>query len=342
MPKITVGITTYNLRKYILTCFEELFAQTFQSFEIIVYDDCSTDRTRSVLESFQAEYPEKVKVVFGQIALKSPAKARNAILDSGLIQGKYIVFLDGDDRIESSFLEELYLAAQKNHADIVLCAYDRFEERTEHVLCKEMQGFPEVIQFPPEGDVLAFINGSLWNKLISVDCIGVLRLPEFSVGEDLSFLLALYDRCQKIACVDKILIHYRVRAVSVISNTQEETVYQFAQELLRLRENATNAWFKDTVEMVTFIHIGISMPLRISGNSNSNISDLLRWIYIFFKNNFNYFHGHRLLRLSVLSRHGVKGIGLWVAKICYQTGCFRLFLYLYRAVTKVLHIEIKF
>jgi len=341
MPEITVAITTHNLERYIDSCIEELLGQTFRSFEILVYDDCSTDRTRELLEEFQRQFPECIEIICGETPLKSPAKARNAILDSGLVRGKYIVFLDGDDHIEADFLEQLYTAAQDSQAEIALCAYDRFEEETGHVLCQEMRGFPELIQFPPDGDVLPFINGSLWNKLILVKCIGSSRLPDFRVGEDLSFLLALYNKCQRIACVDKLLIHYRVRTASVISNTQEETVYQFARELVRLKEGSAEAWFQDTIDIVTFIHIGISMPLRVYGSSGG-ISHLLRWIYAYFRDEFHWFHGQRLLHLPALLQHGVKGVGLWGAKLCWRLHCFRLFLWLYQAAVKTLHIEIKF
>ncbi len=342
MPEITVAVTTHNLERYIGSCIEELLGQTFRSFEILVYDDCSTDRTRELLKEFQTRFSECIEIICGEIPLKSPAKARNAILDSGLVRGKYIVFLDGDDNIESDFLEKLYTAAQISQAEIALCAYDRFEEETGHILCQEMRGFPEMIEFPPEGDVLSFINGSLWNKLILTECIGSARLPDFKVGEDLSFLLTLYCKCRRIACVDKILIHYRVRAASVISNTQEETAYQFARELVRLKRGTAEAWFQDTIEMTALIHIGVSMPLRIYSNPNADISHFLRWVNTYFRDNFNWFYGNRFLRLPSLFRHGVKGFGLWTAKLCHRMHCFRLFLCLYQIVKKVFHIEIKF
>lgn len=342
MPEITVAVTTHNLERYICACIEEVLEQSFQSFEIVVYDDCSTDCTRELLEGLQVRSPERIKVILGETPLKSPAKVRNAILDSGLVSGKYIIFLDGDDDIEFDFLEKLYMAAQEHQTEIALCAYDRFEEETGHVLCQEMRGFPGLIQFPPKGDILAFINGSLWNKLILVECIGSKRLPDFKVGEDLSFQLALYNECGGIACVDKPLIHYRVRAASVISNMPEETVYQFARELARLKEEATESWLRDTIEMAAFIHIGISMPLRMYGNPDADMSRLLCWISAYFRDEYHWFRGQRLLRLPALLRHGVKGLGLWGAKLCYRLHCFQMFLRLYQAAVKVLHIEIKF
>lgn len=342
MPEITVAITAYNLEAYIDTCIQELLRQSFSSFEIIVYDDCSADRTRAVLTEYRERYPEKIRLLLGSTPLRSPARARNAVLDSGLIRGKYIVFLDGDDSIEDTFLERLYTAAEAQKADMALCAYDRVEEGSGHVLAREMLGLPSGIAFPPGNDILAFINGSLWNKLILVERIGSLRLPDFKVGEDISFQFALFERCRRIACVDQILIHYRVRTSSVISSVQRETICQFAEELLRLRSDTGTAWMRDTLELVAFIHIGISMPLREYSAANGDIASLLRWVSAYFREEFGWFRGNPWLKLPALMRHGVRGLGLWTAKLCYRAHCFRLFLWLYRSLTSLLHMELKF
>ena len=45
MSKITVVITAYNLQKYLDRCLEQLFGQTFQDFDVLIVDDCSTDGT---------------------------------------------------------------------------------------------------------------------------------------------------------------------------------------------------------------------------------------------------------------------------------------------------------
>lgn len=111
MAQITAAITTHNLEKYIGTFCGELFAQSFQDFEVLIYDDMSTDRTRELLREIRKKHPEKVTLLFGEKLLGNPAGSRNAILNSGAVHGKYIVFFDGDDDIEPQFLERLYNAA---------------------------------------------------------------------------------------------------------------------------------------------------------------------------------------------------------------------------------------
>lgn len=342
MPEITVAITTHNLESHIVTCLNELLHQTFENFDILIYDDFSTDATREILKQYRTRYPNKINVIFGEKPLGSPARSRNAVLDSQMITGEYLVFLDGDDNIETNYLELLYTTAVQTGAEITLCAYDRFENETGHVLCQEMRGFPKEIAFPVKDDILAFVNGSLWNKLIKTSIIGETRVPDFKVGEDISFQLALYGKCHKIACIDEILIHYRVRQGSVISNTEEQSIHEFAAELACLFKSADYMWYKDIIAMIAFIHIGISMAFRAYDNPEIDEKRIIRWIDQYFKDNYNCFKKNPWLRFSSLAHRGIRGIGIWAAKMSYKTKCFPTFIKLYKGMVRILHIDIKF
>ena len=52
LPAISVIVPMYNAEKFIGACLESIFAQTFQDFEIIVVDDCSTDNSCAIVEKF--------------------------------------------------------------------------------------------------------------------------------------------------------------------------------------------------------------------------------------------------------------------------------------------------
>ena len=52
IPAISVIIPMYNAEKYIAECLDSIFAQTFQDFEIIVVDNCSTDNSCKIVENY--------------------------------------------------------------------------------------------------------------------------------------------------------------------------------------------------------------------------------------------------------------------------------------------------
>ena len=61
-PAVSVIIPMYNAEKYIGECLESLLLQTFQDFEVIVVDDCSTDNSFSIVESYIPKFDGRLKL----------------------------------------------------------------------------------------------------------------------------------------------------------------------------------------------------------------------------------------------------------------------------------------
>lgn len=342
MIKITVIITTFNLGKLIKKCLEELFSQIFIDFEIIIIDDCSNDETVNIIKEFKIKYPDRIYAEFLNSNQGWASRLRNIALESNRINGEYIIFLDGDDSIENNFLEKLYKAAKETEADIAICAYDRVILETGKVLCKEMQGFPKIVSIPPTNDILSFVNGALWNKLIKKSIIGEIRDPDFRVGDDTCFSLKLFQNCKKITFIDDILIHYQVRKDSVINTIELENVYTLADEFIKMFNNCSDKNIKNTIGFSAFIHIGVSMPIRANNNPNIKIKDHIKWTKDYFTNNFSFFNKNDYLKFKSLVKHRVKGFSLWICFCLYKINMFRLFLILYNIYTIIFKKEVKF
>ena len=116
-PAVSVIIPVYNAEKYIGECLDSLTRQTFSDFEVIVVDDCSTDNSREVTKKFCANLGDRLKILTLSKNSGCPSLPRNFALTKA--RGKYVYFLDSDDLLTETALEELYTVAESFEADVV-------------------------------------------------------------------------------------------------------------------------------------------------------------------------------------------------------------------------------
>ena len=118
-PAVSVVIPLYNAEKYIAECLDSLLAQTFQNFEVIVVDDCSTDSSPAIVRSYAPKFNGRLTLTYLEENSGSGAMPRNKGLT--LSRGEYIQFLDSDDTLTKSALEEMHALAKEYDADVVYC-----------------------------------------------------------------------------------------------------------------------------------------------------------------------------------------------------------------------------
>lgn len=124
-PLITVAITCYNAEDTIRRAVESAIAQTWPKREIIVVDDCSSDRSRAVLRELERAHQE-VSTTAHDVN-RGVAAARNTVLEHA--RGDYIAFFDDDDvsaphRLARQYRKLMAYASTVSAAPI-LCYSDR-------------------------------------------------------------------------------------------------------------------------------------------------------------------------------------------------------------------------
>lgn len=92
MPKVSIIIITYNREKFIKEAIDSALSQSYQDFEIIILDDCSSDNTYKIIFPYLKDDRVKYSVNEKRLGI---SKARNLALS--LCDGKYIAVLDSDD-----------------------------------------------------------------------------------------------------------------------------------------------------------------------------------------------------------------------------------------------------
>ena len=111
MPQISVIVPNYNHAKYLKQRIDSILAQTYQDFELIILDDCSTDDSREVIELYRNN-PKVSHVVYN--TENSGSTFMQWEKGIKLAQGEYIWIAESDDWAEASFLEIMLNEIQKN------------------------------------------------------------------------------------------------------------------------------------------------------------------------------------------------------------------------------------
>ena len=232
MIKVSVIVPVYNMEKYLGTCLSSLVRQSLKDIEIIVINDGSTDKSMEIIDYYKKEYPKLIKAY--SFENQGISLTRNYGIK--VSSGKYITFIDSDDYVELTFLEDMYNMITKNDSDICVCDYYTVNEK-EDIKEFKLDDF-DISSIKENPQLLWKINSSPWNKLYKKDLFKDLEFDVIKY-EDLLLLPKLLCESKKIVKLSKCLNYYRIR-----ENSETTVVDKRVFDILKILDNL-NSYFKD-------------------------------------------------------------------------------------------------
>ena len=119
---LSVCVRSYNQRDFIGEALDSVLCQcTTFPFEIIVSDDFSTDGTKEILIEYQKRFPQRIRLILGDVNIGGPKNLRRVIEASS---AKYITCLDGDDYYTDEFKLEKQVHFLENHPEFTGCFHN--------------------------------------------------------------------------------------------------------------------------------------------------------------------------------------------------------------------------
>lgn len=230
---ISVIVPIYNVSPYLRLCLESIEKQTYQHFEVLLINDGSRDNSKDICLEF-VERDKRFKFIEQQNAGLSAAR-NTGILNA---KGEFLTFIDGDDFIESNYLEELYGTALKNNSEIVVGSYKRFNEEDnnyyihvfdyweEHYLNREL--INNIAQIERRGIEFETSWGTLFHRRLFEN----VRFPVGKNIEDTRTNYKLYMESCKTSYIHKDLYIYRIRKGSLINSITESLLTDVLEALL--------------------------------------------------------------------------------------------------------------
>lgn len=229
-PKVTIILPVYNVEKYLEACIISILNQTYQNLDIIAIDDGSTDISLSILKKY-SQKDHRLRIVAQQNSGVSSAR------NSGLNQdgkGKYIYFIDSDDIIEMSMIEDLVNLCEKHDLDIIRFDAQNFVDGTDFKEQVNKKGQFTIKQINQEFSLYErdiFLKKSWYYALPTVWCYffkaellekeNKLRFEKGILHEDTLFIPLLLYRIRKIGYFKKVLYFRRIRPFSIMTNPEQ-------------------------------------------------------------------------------------------------------------------------
>ena len=224
MPKVSVIVPNYNHAPYLRQRIDSILNQTFQDFELILLDDCSTDNSCEILEDYRAN-PHVTHIVFNESNSGTPFRQWDKGIE--LAQGEWIWIAESDDWAEPEFLQSLMNESVKYPQCGLVFSLARY-----------MCGGKELWNMYESGDSIAYGgNEFVKNRLVNANVIYNVSMVLFkrclyakvnpSLYEDMRlcgdwFFYAQLCTQTGVLEVNKVLSNYRVHSTNTSSAVECE------------------------------------------------------------------------------------------------------------------------
>ncbi len=219
--------------------------------------------------------------------------------------------------------------------------------QTNKVVATNMNNFGNTVKnVVPNDDFVLFINPAPWNKVYKREKIKDLRFLPFRGFNDTMFLVSSLTKIEKIAFIPEVLYHYFLRYDSQIHTVNEKDVNNLKKYLLEVKQlyikSKKYEEYKYILDMMAFVHLGVSVMYRASYDKAINIKELLKETIKYLDENFKTWRNSPFLKFSYSAKKGIKHIGLWGISKMYKWNIPLVFIKIYRFMIDILKIDIKF
>ena len=207
---VSIILPVYNCEKYIKQTIASVINQTYQNFELLIVNDCSTDKSLEEIKNATKNIQEKIQI-FNLKQNSGVATARNLALEHA--QGEFITYLDGDDLWEKEKLDkELKFIKGKNAAFV----YTNFKYLRKNEF-KEVNIFPTKFDYKKALKNTIILTSTVMFDMKKIDK-SLLKMPNIKRGQDAATWWKILKNGYMAYGLNEYLTIYRRRTDSLSFN----------------------------------------------------------------------------------------------------------------------------
>ena len=242
---ISIVVPIYNVENYLRMCLDSIENQTYSNIEVLLINDGSPDSSGEICQEYVARdsrfhYFEKEN---GGLS-----DARNYGIERS--NGKYLTFVDSDDWLNLTYVEDLYQAAIRNDADTVVSHYTIYNESDRNYYVHIWDDYyektctgEELVLELPSLELNGYVYITSWGILFKKELFNNIRFPKGKVIEDSRTNYKLFFRSNKVAYIHKEIYYHREGIESIGSGVNEKLLTDVLECLLeRLAIYTIKGW----------------------------------------------------------------------------------------------------
>lgn len=238
---ISIIVPVYKVEQYLDRCIKSVLNQTYQNYEVILVDDGSPDNCPQICDKYCSEHNN-----FSVIHKQNEGLMAAWIDGLKVANGEYISFVDSDDWIEPTFLEEMLNNIINSNSDMCICNAYRSSEKNKlflYAFDSKISGLlnnDELETFKHnELNTLQFFR---WNKLFKKEILlNNIKYcnPKVKMWEDVNIILPCVLDAKRLYVIEKPLYNYYYNEASIVNSysptmlTNFEYLYPQIQQALK-------------------------------------------------------------------------------------------------------------
>lgn len=210
-PKVSIIIPVYNVQHYLSQCIESCINQTLREIEIILVNDGSSDKSGDICDLY-AKKDNRIFVIHK--VNEGVGQARNRGIQQS--KGEYIYFVDADDWIDNTLLEECFEWSDHYQFDIIQFGFKKVDVAGK-IIRSVVPPALSINEISVDRDQLIPVLSSgtglaVWDKLIRAEVLkeNQILFDNKKRGEDFTFVFNCLDKTVSFFSIDKAFYNYRI------------------------------------------------------------------------------------------------------------------------------------
>ena len=267
-PKVSVIIPTHNRADLLPRAVSSVLCQTYDDYEIIIVDDCSTDHTRETVASWNEERIRYIR--------HTENRRQSCALNTGIqkARGKYVAFLDDDDEWVPTKLERqaAVLESTGPRVGLVYGWLDQVDDTNGRIQPR----YRKTMTGDLSGDLLALnIPGPTITLMVRTQIARDVQGFDESLNayNDLDFLVKVSQRCE-IAALPEVVAIQHVGHGHTRMNVDSESVLADKADYIREHIRRFSTQLSERPEARAFAYLHLGRIEMLSGNTLNALTSL--------------------------------------------------------------------